>query len=220
MADETLDVSIESNARQIASIIGGLAHDQIPYATARALTDLAFTGMRAAKSDLEKSLTIRNRFSQAGIQVNKADKRDKPITAEVGIEERRAYLIDHILGRTRKPKESPFQAIPQTDVVKRTKTGKIRGRQRPKAMLDRVDTNSRRSAYTYRLMKRGDAEALLRWEKGRDEPVVVYWFEKSVKIDREFKMDEVVQDAVAGDYERTFIRRLEQAVASAKRAKK
>lgn len=217
MADD-IDINIKSNARQIAAILGGVAREQIPFATARALTDMAFEGMREAKTDLAESLTLRNRFSVGGIQVNRAEKSAWPkITAEVGIEERRSYLIDHVLGGKRSPKSSPFKAVPQIGPVKRTGSGKIRGNQRPGQLLKRVNVNSRKSAYTYRLMRRGDAEALLRWEKGRTEPVVLYWFSRKVDIDREFRMDAVVQAVVASDYERAFVRRLQQAISSSRR---
>src|SRR5687768_13555724 len=95
-------IDIETNADVIAASFGAMAADQIPFASAQALTSLAFDAQRANKSELARVMTLRNRFSQGGIQVNRAEKADWPNQqAEVGIDPRRSYLVDHVLGGSR-----------------------------------------------------------------------------------------------------------------------
>lgn len=214
----TFQITVDSNASQLAAILGGVAREQIPFATAQALTDVAFAGMQAAKSELEKSLTLRNRFSAAGIQVNRAEKSDWPNTAaEVGIEERRSYLIDHVTGKRRKPKESPFKAVPNPKVVKRSKSGKIPARMRPKRLLDRAGHRVKGAAHRYIVSyESGGDEALWRYTKGDSTPELVYYFTKTARIKDTFDMPGAVRKRAADVYDDAIFNRLTKAMASAK----
>lgn len=204
------------NVPLLVAAMGEAATKAIPQATAKALTETAFEGMRAAKSELANSLTLRNRFSLAGIQVNKADAEASAFgitAAEVGIEERRSYLVDHVLGKRRKPAQSPFKAIPNEDFIRRSKSGKVPGRQRPKAMLDRVGETTKGRRDRYILVYEPDGESLFRYVKGQPEPQLVYFFRKSVHIRKgTFDMVGAVQKRAQAVYDRHFVKALDRAM--------
>lgn len=210
-------IQVSADTSLIAKALGDLASSTIPKATAKALTETAFDGMRAGKAELQKSMTLRNRFSLAGIQVEKADPGASlaSMQAAVGIEERRSYLIDHITGKRRKPGRAPFKAIPNEDVIRRGKTGKVPGRQRPKALLERVGETGKGRRDRYILVYEPDGESLFRYVKGQPEPQLVYFFRKSVHIRKTFDFLGAVEDKARQVYPRHFLQALKRAIRKA-----
>ena len=137
-------VSIESSATALSFALGDLHGKEIPYATQQALNEVAFKTQRAEKSEMAHALELRNRFSQTGVQVNKADKDDWPTTyAEVGIEEKRSYLIDHILGGKRQGGRHGRAILADTST--RSRTGRVPSSKRPAALVENA-ARSRRQA--------------------------------------------------------------------------
>lgn len=208
-------ITVSSDASQLAKQFGRVFAMEIPFAVALALTDLAFMGQKAAKAELAQSFTLRNRYSAGGIQVNRAEKLDWPhAQSEVGIDERRSYLIDHVLGKRRKPQRGPFKAVPDEDVVKRGSSGKVPAAMRPKALIKRINAKGNRSKtpVRYVLSYQGKGEALMRFTQGSSEPELVYWFTRSAWIKKRFNMPDSVQRAVAGQYDSALIRAFERSI--------
>lgn len=228
MTDRTR-IEVLSNAEAVADILGEVAREQIPYATAKALNDLAFDGMRAAKSELAQSMTLRNRFSQSGIQVNKADKHDWPnVQAEVGIEERRSYLIDHVTGGQREGGRHGRAIL--ADTTLRNPRGRVPKRNRPGALIARSGkrrASGRRPgardgqhspALPFMIYSRrwGNEVLVRRLGTSRYPLEILYAFRKHVAIRREFEMDLAVQRQVQANYNRAFGKALQRALRTAK----
>lgn len=209
-------ISIDSNAKDIAKQLDRIRRDQLPFASALALTNLAAVGMRAGRQELETTLTLRNKFSASGIQTERAEKRDWPSqTSKVGIEERRSYLIDHILGAARKPLRSPFKGVPQTNVIKRTNGGKVPTRLRPKALLQQVGRKATKRNYGgFYLIKQGDRELLFKSFAGGRGSLLAYSFTKTAKIQKRFMFERVVTLAVLRAAPEEFERAIDRALRS------
>lgn len=225
-------IEIKTNARLLSAVLGEVAEEQIPYATAKALNDVAFATMRAEKGEMARVFELRNRFSQAGVQVNKADQADWPaMYAEVGIEERRSYLIDHVLGGKREGGRHG-RAILEAEEM-RSKSGRVPGGKRPGALIERAMRAKRQaelnSAFGARSRKKDKRlpfliysrkwgnEVLVR-RKGADRyPLeIVYAFKRGVSIKRTFEMELVAQREVGASYYQAFNRALARAIATGK----
>lgn len=227
-------VHISSNASALAHALGDFTGSQIPFATARALNDVAFKVQRAEKSEMAKAMTLRNRFSQSGVQVNKADRGDWPVVyAEVGIEQRRSYLIDHITGGKRKGGNHGRAILEQESL--RSSSGRVPASKRPGAMIARAARAKKMGIREAQLVhafdgKRRDKrmpfliysskfknEVLVqRTSEGRYPLRIVYAFKRGVEIKREFEMDVIARQEVGATYYQAFDRALRRAIATAK----
>lgn len=224
-------VHISSNASALAAALGDFTGSQIPFATARALNDVAFKVQRAEKSEMAKAMTLRNRFSQSGVQVNKADRGDWPVVyAEVGIEQRRSYLIDHVTGGERQG-GSHGRAILEQESL-RSSSGRVPGAKRPGALIARARRAKRQTelgrAFGGRTGKDKRLPFLIYSSKFKNEVLVqrtgedryplriVYAFKRGVEIKREFEMDLIARQEVGASYYQAFDRALRRAIATAK----
>jgi hypothetical protein len=224
-------VSITTNATALAAVLGDTYGKQIPFATALALTDVAFKVQRTEKTEMAKSLQLRNKFSQSGVQVNKAEKSDWPHTyAEVGIEERRSYLIDHITGGKRQG-GSHGRAILEQDNL-RSKSGRVPNAKRPAAMVARAmrakqqaelaktfggrTGKDKRLPFLFDSRKWGNEVLAQRTGDERYPLRIIYAFRKGVSIKREFEMDTIAQQEVGATYYQAFNKALRRAIGSGK----
>lgn len=220
-------IKLNSNASILAAAIGEIAREQIPYATAQTLTELAFMGQRMAKLEATRDLNLRNRFSQTGIQVNKAAKADWPNqSAEVGIEERRSYLIDHITGGKRQGGTHGRAILAQEEL--RNPRGRVMRKDRPAAMLRGNYKGGRpkgsrngqhrtpRLPFLINSSRWGNEVLVRRLSENRYPLLIVYAFKKGVQIKRQFELDMAVQDEVKRNYYRVFAKNLQRAMRNAK----
>lgn len=225
-------VRISSNATALAHALGDFTGSQVPFATASALTTLAFQVQRVEKSEMARAMELRNKFSQSGVQVNKASKGDWPtVYSEVGIEERRSYLIDHITGGTRQG-GSHGRAILEQDSL-RGASGKVPTGKRPGAMIAKIKRAQRqgqlnrtfgarskgrdkRLPFIFQARKWGNEVIVQRTGDERYPLRIVYAFKRGVSIKREFEMDVIAQREVGQGYYQAFDKALRRAIASAK----
>lgn len=224
-------VSITTNASALAHALGDVAGKQIPFATARALTDVAFKVQRTEKSEMAHAMTLRNRFSQGGVQVNPAERSDWPVTyAEVGIDERRSYLIDHVTGGKRQG-GTHGRAILEEESL-RGSSGRVPAGKRPGALVAAAKRAKQQAGLTKAFGGRAGKDKRLpflffsrKWgnevlaQRTGDEryPLrIIYAFRKGVSIKREYPFDVIAQREVGRSYYAAFDRRLRQAIASGK----
>lgn len=229
MANQVITVS--TNASQLAHALGDVYGDQIPFATALALTDVAFKVQRVEKSEMAKALTLRNKFSQGGIQVNAAEKSDWPATyAEVGIEERRSYLIDHVLAGKRQG-GTHGKAILEQDSL-RGSTGRVPAAKRPGAIIAAAKRaqqqaglnrafgarrgKDKRAPFIFFSRKWGNEVIAQRMTGSRYPLRIIYAFKRGVEIRREFEMDVIAAREAGRAYWPAFDRALRKAIASGK----
>lgn len=223
-------VSVTTNARLLAHVLGDVRGDQIPWATAKALTELAFTAQRAERSELARSMHLRNRFSQSGLQVNRAEKADWPATyAEIGIEERRSYLIDHVTGGKRQG-GTHGRAILEDESL-RSSGGRVPAGKRPAALIARAKRaqhqgrlnaafggkgRDKRLPFLFYSAKWGNEVLAQRTGDDRYPLRIIYAFRKGVSIKPEFHMHETAQRVVGLHYAQAFNQALRRAIAGAK----
>lgn len=209
-----IKIKINTNTPAIKAQFRRVTRDQLPFASALALTNVAAAGMRDARTELTRDLTIRNAFSARGIQTNRAEKRDWPLQkASVGIEEHRGYLVDQVLGGERRPSKSPFKGVPQTDVVPRGSSGRMPSSRRPKALLAKLGKKSRGVGYF--LVSQPSRELLFQTKRG-SAPKLAYAFTRVVKIKPRFSFEQAVEQSVKANYVRELTKAFDRAITTSK----
>lgn len=131
-------LSIDHNAAQVSRLLSKAEREQIPFATAVALTRTARDVATAEIESMRSRMELRNRgLLRSAVRSIKASKRDWPNPeATVHVPEKLDFLADHALGATRRGTQGHRRAIP-TKIVKRTARGKVRSTQRPARILKR-----------------------------------------------------------------------------------
>lgn len=229
MANEAGIVEVQTNATALAAVLGQVAASQIPFACAQALTSLAFESQRADKAELQHVMKLRNRYSVSGIQVNRAEKRDWPNQqAEVGIEQGRSYLIDHVLAGKRDG-GSHGRAILGMESLRNAR-GRVPKAKRPAMMIrkgardrggrtpgSKNGTRSTPRPFIIGPTKGWNNEVLVQRQGAARYPLqILYAFRRGVQIKREFEMDVVAQHTIAGHYDAAFRKALARAIRTAK----
>jgi hypothetical protein len=88
-----MDLRIHCDTRQFEKGIRDLYRDQIPFAAALALTRTAQDAQAAVKANLPKQFIIRRPWTQGGIRIESAKKKDWPlVAASVGSID--PYMVD------------------------------------------------------------------------------------------------------------------------------
>ena len=124
---------VESTAGKVARQVGNLTLSQLPFATAKSLTQTAQLARDHVRLNMRRHFTTRSKRPARGVTIQAAQKRDWPWQkARVGT--RDAFMAEHVTGKIRRPKKSKTLAVP-TRLVKRTSTGKVRKAQKPRTIL-------------------------------------------------------------------------------------
>ena len=228
MADPEI-IDVQTNARGLAMVFGKMAAEQFPFASAQALTDLAFQAQRAEKAELPHVMKMRNRYSQSGIQVNRAEKADWPHQqAEVGIDKGRSYLIDHVLAGKREG-GTHGRAILELESMRNAR-GRVPKANRPGTLIakggrdrggrtkgSKNGTHSTPRPFIIGPTKGWNNEVLVQRQSSDRYPLqILYAFKRGVQIKREFEMDVVAQVTIAGHYDAAFRKALARAIRTAK----
>ena len=112
------------------------ATDQLPFATAAALTDTAKDATSFVRNGLVDSFKLRNQGLRNAIQYEPADKRGRPIQAKVGVRPWADFLVFHAIGGLKRAKGGGRVAVP-TRLVKRTATGRVPKRLKPRTLREK-----------------------------------------------------------------------------------
>lgn len=228
----TKAVSVKVSIPKPLDLTGKVAK-QIPFAVSKALNAVAFKGRTASVAKLRDVFTVRNKFVEGGINVERATK--TALTAVVGVEERRAFMADHIDGGPRHPSaDKAGSAVP---VAARAKpTDKVTPSKFAGALLtkDEALTSQRmffsqlggdRLMLLRRLRKRSSRSrgVLKRRYKGREAGTplkprevveVVYVFSKDIKVKGRWHFPALVEKAVADGWDVEMTKALDDALKS------
>lgn len=181
------------------------ARDQLPFATAAALTDTAKAAAAHVRDGLTEHFTVRNLGFRNAVQYQAADKRARPIMAKVGTAEWAEFLTLHALGGVKRARGGHRVAVPTT-AVKRTASGRI-----PKRLKPRTLRESKRLARGV-LERRG----LIALEIGK-KLRVFFTLVDAARIRKRWPLGEEVSETVGARLGEFFAKRLAQATATAKR---
>lgn len=200
--------AITTNADEVSRAFLFLKRDQVPFATAVALTRVAQQARLAVQAQMGQTFKLRNPRVVKGVRINAAKKRDRPIRSEVGILDQ--FMADHALGVIRKATKARRLAIPTKFAAsKRTRGGKIRASMKPRRVLSRkgarVEGEGNR-ATILRGRGRGGGGKLLR----------MFLLRSRVKIAKSWPFQQQVLRKAQANYGAEFVGALADAVRTAR----
>jgi hypothetical protein len=201
--------------------LNDLQRRQLPYATSRALNDVALLAQISVRASLPNKFTVRGKWVPKGIQVILSNKSQWPdMKAYIG--SRDSFMALQEDGGTKKGSKS--QAIP-TGI--RTPSTKITSPKLwPKALLEtstqakgqlrrRKKGSSKRTAFVTTL-KNGKHAIAVRTSANRYPIKILYVFEKEVRIKKRFGLFETVQRSANRNMQPRFIYWFAQAIRTAR----
>lgn len=194
-----------------------LAQDQIPFATAKALTRLAMMGRDRARESLGTSFKIRSPRTAKGFDFKRAEKKDWPNpVAEVGHKDE--FLIPHIDGGTKKSRSGENVAIPTRYVdQRRNSSGAVPRQLKPGTLLrERKRGGFRAGVFKIpddRIGRKFGAEESA---TGKVESLTFWLLRPQVRIKPRWPFGRLMLEAHSQNYERVFQEELFKAIETTK----
>lgn len=205
------NLKVDVDIKKLERELNDLARSQIPFATAKTLTQLAQEGQKATRQEFKDKLEIRKSGQlKGGVRIKPAKKQDYPYAySVVGIRNKFDYLSDHVESKNRKARSKHGKAIPLSDLP-RTKTGKVSKANRPAKLL-------KKKRVFEMVTKGGNRLIAKRTSKQRYSLLYFYRFRKKVHINDQVKMHQAVDIQVRKNFNKLFGMNLAKAIASSKK---
>lgn len=210
-------IQVQFDPRRFNRWLNTQAQKQVPFATAKSLTNLAKIAQTSLRGDIQRGMTLRRPWTLKGIQVKAAQKRDglNGMYAEVGSKD--WYMADQLDDKssTRKAPSGKKQFLPYAA----RRGGKAA--QIPKGLRPAAITQSAKSGS-------GGQDGKYFFKKGRGGRSMVYQNLKGGKlrllytvgdvqnIKPKIQLSDSVRNAISSKVEREFIRQMQAAIRSAK----
>ena len=204
-----LDATIDLELSSAMLALDDARRNQIPFATALALTKTAQSAQKRIRRELPERFTIRNRFLERNVRIQAATKRRpeaailwKPPASRSSFS--KALALQET-GGTRKPKGRTI-ALPRG--VKRGKGGTIGKAQRPARVLQRKNV----------FIQDAKGGAAIFRRVGRGRPRLLYYLtRRPARIDARWEFRETARDEARRVFKREFGRAFARALASRRR---
>jgi hypothetical protein len=202
----SIEVRVESNAREAGAWIHRIRRQALPYATAVSLTKCA----RPVGAELGASIATyfkqRSKGLARAFTEKRAEKSDWPRPqAIVHLREWAEFMADHATGAERRPEKGARRMAVPTSLVKRTTTGRVRATQKPRRLRDKKGTVIREvGASTVIQIARG--------RRAKTKAGIFYTLHRRVKIKEVWPVERIAQEKFASIYPRIFRRELHQEV--------
>jgi len=226
-------VSIVMDTKETFKSLSLLAKSQYPFALAKSLTMTAKIAQERVKRVTEAKFNVRSKFTTRGIRIipsRKADVQRGIANAAVFTDSKITnYMVGHEAGQTRRASTSKFMSVPSTDLKKkgfRMASGRVKKKFRPSVLLKGKATNrsganqKRRSRQRKAFIIQGkDGTPLIvrRQNLRASRPLeLLYVLKKNVKIDKKWTFEKQVRVSVGFNFERTFSREMNRAIATAR----
>lgn len=225
-----VNVIASSNAAQISRAFEWLAKDQIPFATAVALTRVAQNAQLVLRKGIEQGskefFTIRSPRPAQGVRFVPAKKQDWPKPYAV-VGDKDSFMVLQVTGGQKKSRIGNARVAVPFDILQRNRTagGSIRGAKKPVPLRQRpdvfLDTQHANTEIKQRIASGGPAVPGAKATKvgglANLHGLVTYWvLVDHANIKRRWPFDTIARDVCAKNYATHFRVELEAAVRSAR----
>ena len=202
-----MQINVKSNITTFQKAMNAFGRDQIPFATANALTSTAFdVRKQIVDKTYPDSFTVRNkRFASQMFRVEKANKRN--LTAAVFDRLGRDYMTNQAEGGIKRPRGNHI-AIPSR-LIKRTASGKVPKGKQPRNVL---------GGKGYRTKLKSGQEVIAQ-QVGRGaarKQQVLYLLEKVARIPKRFPFYEDAATTTRRKFDRNFKKSFVKALQTAR----
>ena len=218
-----MQISVKSDVKQLTKSLTRIQRKQIPFATSKALNNVAFDVRKALQDGLETHLDRPTPYTKRGVQVEKSTK--KKLIAEVGFRSKTfgkgqgsvtqaEYMERQIKGGLRMPKGS---AIP-VPIVKNLKLNKYGALTRNKVNNALGNKNKFFSGKPKGAKGKGTGEGI--WERygGKRNPkikMIISW-NKTTDYQARFPFKNIVTQSVRKNFRKRFDNAIREALKTAR----
>jgi hypothetical protein len=215
-------VNISVDVGPMVQWLTDLQSEQIPFATSRAVNDLAKEVQAAIQEGMKQRFIIRRDWVLQGVRISKfSDKHDTPIMATIDIAPDRRFLPKFEEGDTKYPRFGTHIAVP-TPAIRVSGSGVIPVGWRPKS-FGFAETTTKRGAVqikgdrrTFILLNTASPGIYQRTGPGARAIKMLYKFFVSVPTPRSLHFKEGAQKVCTARFRFIFKKRLGEALATAK----
>lgn len=208
-----MKIEIEADTKALVRQLDLFAADQMPFATALALTKTAQAARDQVRQELPERFTIRRPWVPRGVTIDPATKAD--LTAEVGSMDE--FMIRQEEGGTKRPKRKML-AVP-TDQLQRTKTGAISKANRPGKVLKQKKAFIITATSQAKRARPGTVMIARRKSKQRYPIEVLYSLTPRAEVPPRWEFENTVRGVVDEQLGPQFIKAMDRAVVTAKRSR-
>jgi len=204
-----MDIKLSGNYRELGQRLNKIQRKQLPFAFSKTLNDTAFQVRKTVTGPTyNRAFDVKNRkFAGQSFRVFKATKR-KLEASVTQVKVRQLYrgnLKMHAEGGIKRPRAGNI-AIPSDKMkAKRTRTGRIGQANRPRQLLEKPRT-------FIAVMPSGKRGIWQRRGKKRLPIDLLYSFEKSVRITKNYLFFEDGSKVVRQNLQRNFSKAFDQAM--------
>ena len=205
-----MQVTVATNAPQLERQMREIAERQLPFATAVGLTWTARDVVTDERAEIPRRVTVRSKRILQGVGFTPASKRDWPHPKAV-VGHRDAFMVpQEIGGPKRAEKGARHVAIPLRVVsVRRTTTGAIPKRLKPRQLLDKKGVAKTEAAITGPITAGTSAT-------GKKERVRFFFLRGRVHIKPRLHFRATAETSAAKHYGARFTQALDAAIRSAR----
>ena len=202
-------ITMRTNSAEFTRWMNGVAREQVPFATAQALTMTAKDAQVDLRNKAAEDLTLRNAHTKRGIRIQRANKRDGlyRMNAQVGSID--WYFADQADEgeSTRKPQQARYRYIP-------VKARKNKARRIPKRMTPAALASAKNVFW----QDQDDGTALVYRRKGRggSKLELLYVAVPIQKVKPAFSLADTVRGTAQRKMRRNFIRSMQKAIRTAR----
>lgn len=214
-------VTIETNALEVAGLLGRLFRDQVPFALSQAINDVAKEAQTVQRAHQRRVFTVRRpQFVDRAVKIRPFSTKRSPV-AVLRIEppggRARADILTKFEDQTvKRPRDGRSIAVPSK--VKRTAAGIVRKAERPSALELRGSGRVLRGARGTYLIRtpRGGVIIQRSGRRGAKQSRVLYYLEPEVRIRPDLDFVENITRVVGARFEDRFSARFDLAVRTAR----
>ena len=208
-------ITVQLDPRRFNRWLNAQAQKQVPFAAAKALTNLAKDAQSVIRSDIQRTMTIRRPWALKGIQVKAAQKRDGlgRMQAEVGSKD--WFMADQLDDTSSVRKTSKKQFLPYA-ARRGGKSASIPKGLRPAAVTSSAmaSTGGQDGRYFF---KKGRGGRSMLYQNLRGKKLrLMYTVGPEQTIRPKMRLSESVRVAVSGKVEREFVKQMQAAIRSAR----
>lgn len=206
-------ITLKSNSIDVAASLDRVARDQIPFASALALTRLANDARADVRGSLNQFFNIRRGWVAKGIQTEIASKRDWPMQQSV-VGTKNDFMARQELGGDKTGRSGKMLAMPTTKASERsdvTTPGKW-----PSRLLAK---GGKRKYFVQKLKtgpNAGRSAVMRRTGNGATPLQVLYILKSKVHVPAHWRFRDTVERTVQGKWSVYFGQALARALATAK----
>lgn len=204
-------VSIDVSA--LVAAMTDLQREQAPFATSRAVNDLANMAVAGVQETMKTNFTIRRPWVLGGIFVRKySNKKDDPLEAILAIRDDRAFLAKFEDGGVKLPRGKNL-ALP-AEIPGVTKASVVPAGSRPRAFGQWQ--NRRGNERTFIILEGPGAGIWQRYGPSRGQIRQLWSYRSSARIDKLLHMGETSRGVVEEWWKERFYIRMDEALATSR----